>query len=322
MKFVNDLAVGDTINDFYLVKSKEVRAKKNGDPYLALVLADKTGDIRTMMWDNVDAVRELFEQGDLVKVQGRINAYNDQIQATIGRLRPVTDKDFHEGLERSNYFAAAERDTEDMWQELMSIVEMIEPEPLRQLVVKIFERFEKEFKHYPAARTVHHSYICGLLEHTLSVAETCVYLAEKYAPLDTGLLLSAAVLHDIGKILELPETAGKSYTPHGMLLGHMIMGCEIVHETAKEVEGLDEEQLLLLEHCILSHQGIPEWGSPKRPKIIEALLCHYADDMDAKANIFRRVLKNDKNDGHATARDPYIERHLFKRSNTGYSENA
>ncbi len=242
----------------------------------------------------------------------------------IRKIREVVDADAAEGFDPNACQPQSRFDPQEMFDELTAIVEKRIAQPnLRKLVESILTKYRAQIMTFPAARHNHHAFVGGLLEHTLSVARTCVYLADKYAeyypdmepPLNKDLVVAGAVLHDVGKLREYdcrPE--GAAYSAEGALIGHMLLGRDILREAAAEAK-IDPDTLLRLEHVIVAHQRLPEWGSPKPPMTPESLLVHYADDADAKMNMMATILKTDANPGPVTSKKNVLMQHVYKGKN-------
>lgn len=312
MKYLKDLKEGEKIIEFYLVDEKQIRTKKNGEEYISFNLKDKTGYIPSVIWDNVSKYKDKFQKGDFVKIEGLVGMYGNGLQITIRKIRKVEERDEREGFDKLNYFETTERDTETMWKELLDIVDSLEDKYIQKLVKEITKENEKKIKMYPGAMRIHHEYIGGFLEHTLSVARTCDYFSGKYGEVNRDLLIAGAILHDIGKLKELSVSNITEYSEEGNLIGHIVLGSDMVKEKARKIEDFPEDKLIQLDHIILSHQGNMEWGSPKPPMTIEALILHYAEDLDAKVNIFKRAIKKDREEGKFTQKDPLLGRVLYK----------
>lgn len=289
-----------------------MRMKKNGEEYLFFILKDKTGHIPSVMWDNVSRYKDKFQKGDFVKIEGLVGMFGNGLQITVKRIRRVEEKDEREGFDKLNYFETTEGDIESMWKELLDIIDSLQDKYIKRLVEEITKENEKKIKMYPGAMRIHHEYIGGFLEHTLSVARSCEYFAGKYVEINRDLLISGAILHDIGKLRELSISNTTEYSEEGNLIGHIVLGSDMVKEKARKIEDFPEDKLIQLDHIILSHQGTMEWGSPKPPMTIEALILHYVEDLDAKINIFKKAIKKDMEGGKFTQKDPFLGRVLYK----------
>lgn len=312
MKYINELKEGEKLIEFYLVEDKQIRTKKSGEEYISFILKDRTGQIPSVMWDDVDQYKERFQKGDFVKIEGTVGRYGSDLQITVTRIRRVEERDYREGFDKSNYFETTEGDIEMMLKEIFDLIGTLKDNSIRRLVKEILEENKEKMRIYPGAKSIHHEYIGGLLEHTLSVAKSCDYFGGKYNGVDRDLLMAGALLHDIGKLRELSLKNTTEYSKEGHLIGHIVLGRDMVREKAGEIEGFPGDKLVQLEHIILSHQGNTEWGSPKSPMTLEALIIHYVEDLDAKVNIFKKTIKKDREEGKFTQRSSLLDRVLYK----------
>jgi 3'-5' exoribonuclease len=290
--FVNTLVPSETVTTQFLVIHKEIRQKKTGEPYLTLLLGDRTGEIEAKMWDNVAEVMDTFDRDDFVKVKGLPQVYQNKPQLTVHKIRRLED---HE-VEPGDYFPCSKRDSEEMWAELRGIISSLGNEHLRRLLEEIFVDpvLVALYKRAPAAKSIHHACLGGLIEHVLSLCALCRMTAAHYQGVDVDLLLAAAILHDIGKTEELAYERSFSYTAAGQLVGHIVMGVQLVSEKIRAVPGFPPKLKLLLEHMILSHHGSLEFGSPKVPLFPEALLFHHLDNLDSKFEAMRAAIERDR----------------------------
>jgi len=290
--YIRDCATQEnqTITSSFVVASKQVKAKKSGEPYLALSLADRTGTIEAKVWDNVGEVLDAFEQDDVVKVKGLLNRYNNRWQLTIHKLRRMEESE----ADFADYLPKTSKDIDQLWQTLAAFVASFKNPHLKALVEAFMSDPEiaAAYKSAPAAKTLHHAFIGGLLEHVVSLFSSCDLLCHNYPQVDRDLLLTGAFLHDIGKIHELSYGRSFSYTTRGQLLGHMIIELEMLHAKialvdATSAQPFPAELKALIEHLIISHHGHYEFGSPKLPMFPEALMLHYLDDLDSKMESMR-----------------------------------
>jgi 3'-5' exoribonuclease len=321
--YVNELEANQTITTILLVKVKEIKAKKTGEPYLSLVLGDKSGELEAKMWDNIDEVEGSFDRDDFVKVKGLVQIYRNKPQITIYKLRRCRDEE----VDFSDYFPKTAKDVEQMFQELKEMAAELKNPWLKQLLEEFFqdEAWTAKFKQAPAAKSLHHAWLGGLLEHTLSLCQLCRLISGQYPGIDGDLLFTGGVLHDIGKIDELNYHRGFSYTSEGQLLGHMILELEMVNRKIDRIPEFPRELKILLQHLIISHHGEYEFGSPKLPMFPEALLLHSLDNLDSKLEAMRGILKNDRNiEGDWTGHNLMFGRPLFKgwQRNGVRSENG
>jgi len=290
--YIADLKPDQDATSFFLVQSKEIRQKKTGEPYLSLSLADRTGEIEAKMWDNVAEVMHTFDRDDFVKAKGRVQIFQNRPQFTIHKIRRAEETE----IAIEDFFAASERDPEEMFAELRTIVSGMTNPHLKALLEAVLgdEEIARRLKRAPAAKTVHHAYLGGLLEHIVSLCNLCRFLADHYGPMiDLDLLIAGAILHDIGKIHELSYRRSLHYTDEGQLLGHIVLGLRIVDEKLRLLPAFPPRLRNLLDHLIISHHGELEWGSPKVPMFAEALLLHCLDNLDAKMEAVRSLLKRD-----------------------------
>src|ERR1700691_4276701 len=273
------------ITSNFVVVTKQIKPKKTGEPYLALTLGDRSGQLEAKMWDNVEEVLNAFEQDDFLKVKGLVNKYKNRFQLTIHKLRKLGESE----IDFSDYLPKTTRDIDELWQNLSDFVSSFQNLHLQALVRAFMSDPEiaAAYRNAPAAKTLHHAYIGGLLDHVVSLFRSCDLVCRNYSQINRDLLLTGAFLHDIGKIHELAYNRSFSYTTRGQLLGHMIIELEMLQAKLALVPGFPPELKTLLEHLIISHHGKYEFGSPKLPMFPEALLLHYMDDLDSKMEAMR-----------------------------------
>jgi 3'-5' exoribonuclease len=311
--YVAELEAGKIATGVFLVHAKEIRQKKTGEPYLSLMLADRTGDVDAKMWDNVAEVMNAFECGDFVRVKGLQQIYNNRPQFTIHKLQRVEEG----SVDLADFLPASKRDPREMVAELRQIVGEIGNPHLRALLELILadEELLRRFAKAPAAKSIHHAYLGGLLEHVLSLCRMCRLAASHYQSVDLDLLLAGAILHDIGKVHELSYDRAFGYTSEGQLLGHIAIGLRLVEDKLRELPEFPPRLRTLLEHLVLSHHGSLEFGSPKVPLYPEALLLAYLDDLDAKMECMRALADKDRQvEGHWTPYSPALERMILKKA--------
>jgi 3'-5' exoribonuclease len=285
--FVSDAAQHENkvITASFVVVSKQVKPKKSGEPYLALILGDRTGQIDAKMWDNVEDAIPVFEQDDFLKIKGLINRYNNRFQLTIHKLRRMGEAE----VDYTDYLPKTSKDIGELWHTLGEFVAGMQNLHLRSLLQAFMADPEiaERYRNAPAAKTLHHAYIGGLLDHVVSLFHSCDLVCRNYPQVNRDLLLAGAFLHDIGKIHELSYARSISYTTRGQLLGHMIIELEMLHGKIAAIPGFPDDLKTLLEHLIISHHGQYEFGSPKLPMFPEALMLHYLDDLDSKMESMR-----------------------------------
>ncbi len=301
------------ITSSFVVVAKQVKPKKTGEPYLAVTLGDRTGQIEAKMWDNVDEAINAFEQDDFLKVKGLVNKYKSRFQLTIHKLRLLTDGE----VDFADYLPKTTKNIEELWQTLADFVSTFQNHYLKALLQAFMADPEiaQAYRSAPAAKTLHHAYIGGLLDHVVSLFRSCDLVCQNYPQVDRDLLLTGAFLHDIGKIYELAYTRSFSYTSRGQLLGHMIIELEMLNAKAVQVPGFPEELKILLEHLVISHHGHYEFGSPKLPMFPEALMLHYLDDLDSKMESMRAHFEREVDlDSPWTSYNPSLGRPLLNRA--------
>jgi len=309
---IKDLTLGQSIAEFYLVKSKKKSTTRNDKPYLDLELQDKTGLIKAKVWDDADQVDRECSRGDVVKVQAEVEQYRDVLQLKIKRLRRAEPEE----ADLAELLPTTEKDAGALLNDLRELIATIKNPSLRQLLELFFADpdFVSKLTTSAAARNIHHSYRGGLLEHIHTMTRIAAFLVENiYPALDRDLVIAGAILHDVGKIQELDSEREISYTREGFLQGHIHLGVKMIHEQAAAVPGFPPELLLHLEHIVLSHHGEREWGSPVLPATPEAMLIHHVDNLDAKTTMVLEAIKGDKNlDEEFTEYHRTLERHLYK----------
>lgn len=296
MKFIKDLKEGDKVFDIYLCKHKTSAVTKNGKPYETATLQDKTGTIEAKIWDPNNVGINDFEAMDYVEVYGDVNSFQGALQLNVKRTRCAKEGEY----EPKNYLPVSAYDIEEMYGEVLQYIKGINNPYLKTLCQKIFvedKEFVQKFKTSSAAKTVHHGFVGGLLEHTLGVVKLCEFYCIRYKKLNKDLLITAALCHDIGKVRELSAFPMNDYTDDGNFLGHIVMGTEMVGEKIREIKGFPARLSLELKHCILSHHGEFEFGSPKKPAIIEAVALNFADNTDAKMETFTELLSSTSEKG-------------------------
>ncbi len=281
MKYITTLREGMHISEIYLCKSKQIALTKSGKEYGNLVLQDKTGTIDAKIWDLGNPGIGAFESLDYVRIDADVTVFMNANQLNVRRIRKADKGEYKE----EDYLPVSSKDNEQMYRELLSYNDKIKNVYLRQLTDSFFVEdleFIDAFRFHSAAKSVHHGFVGGLLEHTLSVTKMCNYFASAYPMLKRDLLRAAAMVHAIGKVVELSRFPQNDYTDDGQLLGHIIIGTEMVSDRIKTIPGFPDRLAAELKHCILSHHGELEYGSPKKPALLEAMALNFADNTDAK----------------------------------------
>jgi 3'-5' exoribonuclease len=308
--FVRDLIADQQVDSPFLVRQLERRKKKNGEDYLGLVLADRTGEIRGVLWDGVQQALEEISQGDYAHVTGVVGLFQDQPQLRVERIRRIDPS----RVDEADFIASTSQDVERMWKDLTEAIALIKQPKLRELLDNLLgdAGFAERFRRCPAAKSYHHVYRGGLLEHTLSLVRLCAMAAAHYSLLDRDLLLTGAVLHDIGKVEELRYDREFDYSEEGQLVGHIVMAAADLDRRMRELDFDDNLRTKVL-HLIVSHHGEEQFGSPRRPMTPEAIALHYLDMLDSRLEMVRAALEADS--GSESSFTPWVrglERFLFK----------
>ena len=293
MKYIKDYKDGDRVFDIYLCKHKISAVTKNGKPYDTVVLQDKTGTIDAKVWDPNNAGIAEFDSLDYIEVYGDITSFQGVLQVNVKRIRKCQEGEYAP----ADYLPVSRFDREEMYQELLSYINGVENTYLKQLLQEFFvkdQAFISAFKQSSAAKTVHHGFVGGLLQHTLGVTKLCDYYCNTYPLLKRDLLITAAICHDMGKTREISLFPENDYTDAGQFLGHIVIGVEMIGEKVRNIPGFPEVLANELKHCILAHHGEYEFGSPKKPAIMEAMALNLADNTDAKMETFTEILENSK----------------------------
>jgi 3'-5' exoribonuclease len=297
------------ITSAFVVTSKQVKPKKSGEPYLALTLGDRTGQIEAKMWDNVEDAIDAFEQEDVIKVKGLLNKYKNRFQITIHKLRKLGESE----IDFADYLPKTTKDVGELWRTLAGFVATFQNPHLKALVESFMADPEvaEAYRNAPAAKSLHHAYIGGLLDHVVSLFRSCDLLCRNYPQINRDLVLTGAFLHDIGKIHELTYNRTFSYTTRGQLLGHMVIELEMLQAKLAQFPDFPPELKTLIEHLIISHHGEYEFGSPKLPMFAEALMLHYLDDLDSKLESMRAHFERDSGTEGWTGYNPSLGRPLL-----------
>jgi len=309
--FVKDIKEKDRIEEVFLVTKKETGVSRGGKPYLTLRLMDRTGEVEGRVWDNADTITKDFERGDFTLIKGYAIPYQGGIQLNISGVGRVS----REMVSIGDFLPASSRDPEEMIVELEEIIEGM-TNPYLKGLLKVFTQdreIRRLLKVAPAAKNVHHSYLGGLLEHTLTLCRVVLDVVKNYPGIDRDLLLSGAILHDIGKIYELSYEKVFDYTDEGRLIGHITIGVEMVDKKLAHMPEFPETLAMLLKHMILSHHGYLEFGSPKRPKTLEAIMLYYLDDMDSKLQSIQALIEKEKDiESSWTTYQKIYDRYIYK----------
>lgn len=296
MKYIKDYKDGDRVFDIYLCKHKVSAMTKNGKPYESILLQDKTGTLDAKIWDPNNAGIGEFDVLDYIEVYGEMTSFQGALQVNVKRIRKCQEGEYSP----ADYLPVSKYNIDEMFGKLLSYIDQVENKYLKELLKAFFvedEAFITAFKKSSAAKTVHHGFMGGLLQHTLSVVRLCEYYCSAYSMLNKDLLISAAICHDIGKTREISLFPQNDYTDEGQFLGHIVIGTEMVGEKIRKIEGFPVMLASELKHCILAHHGEYEFGSPKKPAIMEAVALNFADNTDAKLQTFTEMLENSTETG-------------------------
>ena len=288
MRYIEQLQDGENVSEVYLCKNKIVGKTKSGKSYYSLLLQDKTGSIDAKIWELNNGIGH-FDSMNYVRVDGQITTFNNALQLNVKKIRIADEGEYAQ----DDYMPCTKKDVDEMFADLIKLVDSLEHSYYKTLLKSFFvddKETAAEFKRHSAAKTIHHGYIGGLLEHSLAVAKMCDYYTTYYKRLNRDLLITAALLHDIGKIYELSGFPENDYTDAGQLLGHIVMGTMMIRDRIKDIPDFPAKAANELEHCILAHHGELEYGSPKKPALLEALALSFADNTDAKIQTFMGAL--------------------------------
>ena len=312
--YLKDIKQGDKVVSSFLVTEKNMAFSQKGFPYLTVRLKDKSGGIEGKVWENAVEFDRQFKKGDIIFIEGRAASYKNSIQISITDIKKIA----WEEVEPADYLPAVKADVNAMFNKMIGYIEKVNDKYLQALLNAFFQE-EKTlclFKRAPAAKGFHHIYLGGLLEHTLSVVRLLEKVSDHYPGLNKDMIITGGILHDIGKIYEFSYDNIIDYSDEGRLIGHIVMGVEMINKKITDIPDFPVQLALELRHIILSHHGEFEFGSPKRPKTLEALVIHYIDDLDAKFNAFQTLLTDSTNiDSDWTTYNRFLERFLYKKKN-------
>lgn len=310
MKYIEDFKEGETIIGHYLCKQKQTLKSRAGKTYLSIRLQDKTGTIEGKVWELNNNIQN-FEENDFIKVEAIVLTYQNDLQLNIKKIRCSQEGEY----DTINYIPCTDKDINSLYNQFMNYINSMSNQYIKKLLENIFIKnkfISEEIKKHSAAKSMHHSYMGGLLEHTLSVVQICDFMSSQYKYVNRDILVASAMLHDVGKLFEISSFPDNDYTDEGQLIGHIVIGTEMITKEAALIEGFPEQLKNLLKHCILSHHGEYEYGSPKRPKTIEAFILHCADDMDAKSKMFEEMIIKDNTQGKWVGYNRMLSRNIRK----------
>lgn len=307
---ISDIKSGNIVNQIFIVQKSEARTTKTGSLYIMAQLADRTGTIEARLWNAKDDNILAFEKNDILKIKGRVETFQKNLQLIVETFSQVDDS----SLDMQNLLPSTDKDVSVLMSQLKEMLFSVKNKHLLNLFKLFFEdeEFCKRLCLAPAAVQYHHAYLGGLLEHIVSVLKLATSVLPNYPVIDNDLLFAGIFFHDIGKTRELSYSKGFKYTDEGMLVGHLISGINMVNEKVRLIKDFPESLLNILEHLILSHHGAYEWGSPKLPMTAESIALHYLDNFDAKIYAFNKAINDDKNSGNWTEYNRMFERRLYK----------
>lgn len=319
---IKEMRPGQRISQCFLAKQKTQRVTRTGDAYLEMVLADKSGTIPARAWaDATQRYASQFDESDFVFVEGRTETYRNTLQIIVESIRRLEiyeqERGKIGGFDPGLLVQASERDIDEMWDELTGLIASISSDPLRELTTLLTSENEEALRTYPAAVQYHHAYLGGLLEHTLEVANGVHQYAKTCSTLDQGMATAGGILHDIGKVKELEKPIAPRYSFDGQLLGHLLLGRDMVHDAAKRISWPDPQIPELLEHIIISHHGELEFGAAIVPKTAEAMAIYYFDNLSARLNMLKMHIARDSEEGDFTDWHNLLGRKFFKGAGTG-----
>ncbi len=309
-QFINQINAGDVLSDCYVLAEKTMAQKKDGNNYLNLVLSDRTGNIKGVVWDNVEKIASQTKTGAVVKIRGHVGQYRNNLQVVIKEMTMVP----LEETDPSDFMLSTERDVHKMFERVVALSESLDAWYLKSLFRAFWEdvSFTAQFKKAPAAKKMHHAYIGGLLEHTLSMAVLADKIAGHYNGIDRDLLVSGALLHDIGKTREFSYDMGIDYSDEGRLVNHIVIGLQMIEEKMRTIANFPEEQALLLKHMVISHHGSRELGSPEPPKTMEAVILNCIDEMDSRVQAIREFMGKEDPGETWTSFHRLLGRHFYR----------
>jgi len=309
--YVEQIQERDQLESIFLVRDKITAMAKNGKPYMTLKLMDRTGEVEGRIWDRVDQLSSTFEKNDFVQVIAKASVYLGKMQIVIQDLRRVDEN----AVNLADFLPVSQRDQDEMRLELDQLLDSLTDEHIEALLRAFFDdaEFFARYRLAPAAKGMHHVYLGGLLEHSLAVSTLACDMAKRYPQINRDLLIAGALLHDVGKVAELSYQRSFDYTDEGKLLGHIIIGVQMIEDRVRQIDGFPPELAVMIKHLLLSHHGQYEFGSPKRPKFLEAVVLSFIDDLDSKINgIQTHIDKEPNRDGNWTSYHRLYDRYFYK----------
>lgn len=310
MRYIKEIREGENVVEHFLCKSKQQLKSRAGKNYLSLKLRDKTGSVDAKVWEMNNDIKS-FEENEYIKIDAIAIMYQNEIQLNVRKLRRSEEGEY----DPVDYIPSSEKNIDQMEKELLSYIDTIDNLFVKRLLIEIFvnnKEINKKLKTHSAAKSIHHGYMGGFVEHTLSVTQICDFMSSRYKYIDRDILIASAMLHDIGKLEELSDFPINDYTDDGQLLGHIYIGAELVGKSIAKINGFPKQLESLIKHCILSHHGEYEYGSPELPKIIEAFILHCADNMDAKTKAIEELIDSDSTLGNWVGYQKMLQRNIRK----------
>ena len=309
--FVNEIKENDKVESIFLVKQKSISFTKAGNPYLNLTMIDKTGEVNGKVWEQAEKLAKLFQKDDFIKIKSTAVTYQNSLQLNISSIIPLSPSE----IDITNFLPQAKNDIEQTFLKLKAIIEEVSNAHLKKLLDLFIadDQLIRLFKLAPAAKKMHHVYLGGLLEHTLSLSNLILQISKHYEGLNVDLLLTGGILHDIGKIHELTYSRSFDYSDSGRLIGHITLGVEMINEKIRLIPDFPQELAVELRHLIISHHGEYQYGSPKRPKTLEAFILYYLDDLDAKVEEIQSFIqREEENQSKCAGYHQMLERFIYK----------
>ncbi len=312
-KFIKDFKENESISSYFAVFEKNSRLTKTDKNYLDITLGDRSGKINAKIWDNADDFQNKFEVGDAVAVKGQIVTYNNEFQINVSNIRRVqAEMDKLYGFELSDIIPTTSKNIDEMWERIQEAIASIGNDHVREVTKRIYTKYEDRIKTHPASMILHHAFRGGLLEHVSEMTVIAETFCRVYRSVERDLVIAGVLLHDIGKLVELEPGIATTYTDAGNLIGHLVLGRDLLRDEILKMDGFPDLLRLKLEHIILSHQGKYEWQSPREPEFPEALLVYYADEIDTRMQQMKMAIESDSQEGDWTSRNNYFHRPIYK----------
>lgn len=311
--YVDQIQERQIVESIFLVRDKTTAMAKNGKPYMTLKLMDRTGEVEGRIWDRVDQLSDQFDKNDFIQLYAKASVYLGKMQLVIQDLKKIPEEE----IALDDFLPVSSRSIEDMRRELDSLLDSLTDPYVEALLRSFFDdpQFFARYSRAPAAKAMHHVYLGGLLEHSLAVSALACDVAARYAQINRDLLLAGTLLHDVGKVDELSYLRSFDYTDEGKLIGHIIIGVQMIEDRVRQIQGFPKDLAIMIKHLLLSHHGQYEFGSPKRPKFLEAVVLNFIDDLDSKINgVLAHIDKEPHSDSQWTSYHRLYDRYFYKGS--------